>query len=1674
MNAIDNQVMAIEKSSKQKQKSSQRWIFVVLLIYVLFVGAFLRTRGLNWGEYQYLHPDERFLIWVGTDISPVESLSSYWDTATSTLNPNNQGHNFYVYGTLPMFLARYAVEWIYGHSGFQEMTNVGRALSASADILTILLVYLIGKHVYGRRVGILAAAFSALAVLQIQLSHYFTMDSFTTFFSALTIYFAVNVAMNPKEEEISCGGNPTSSKWKDVDVLEEVLDAGQVLEGGQTTTKSTGAHNWRDGVIQIVSDPIFHFSIGFGFALGMAVTSKINAAPLAFLLPGAMFIRLNFSPDSEKRHRSLDALLYLVIAGIVSFVIFRIFQPYAFQGPGFFGILPNKAWIEDLQELRNLTSGDADFPPAMQWARRPVWFSWQNLVLWGLGLPLGILSWSGFLWIAWRVIKGEWQRHILLWGWTAFYFTWQSLVGNPSMRYQLLIYPMLTIYAAWALVSLYDLGSKKIGTKRGMNWPRISAILIGGFVLLVTAGYAIGFSSIYTRPITRLEASRWIYQNIPGPLNLRIQTNGKVLNQPLSYPSEFDINPSLPYVTSFSAKESGKLDEVLLGNVIPREGSAGETKITITISENPDFSTPSTIGQVQIDASSGSIESGLLVPLNQSLELVEGETYFIEVAIDSETGAIVLEGTKIANEGAWDDPIPYRVDGYDGFGGIYQGLNFDMYEDDNPDKLVRYLNILDQAEYILITSSRQWGSLPRIPERFPMNTEYFRKLMGCPEERSVEWCFNVAQPGMYEGHLGFELVETFQSDPEFGVFSVNDQFSEEAFTVYDHPKVFIFKRQPDYDAERVQSILSAVDLTQVVHVTPKQAGSIPKDIMLPQDRLDNQQAGGTWADIFDTEAIYNRWPALGVVIWYLAVALLGLITYPIVRYVLTGLSDRGYPLARTTGLLVSSYLVWIAGSAGISTSRGIISLVFALMLLGGILLAYVQRDGLRREWRERRKYFLLVEGLFLLFFLIDLLIRFNNPDLWHPWKGGEKPMDFSYFNAVLKSNTFPPYDPWFAGGYINYYYYGFLFIGILVKWLGIVPSIAYNLIIPTVFSLIAMGAFSIGWNLLARKKSREEGSHIRRLPLISGIAAALGMAVLGNLGTARMIYQGFQRLGSPGDVLEGASVITRFVWAGKGFIQTILGASLPYGLADWYWIPSRAISAPGEVEPITEFPFFTVLYGDPHAHLFAMPLALLGLGWAVSVVLGKVWATNYPNSQHRSIPRVIIGLLLGGLVYGSLRPTNTWDMPTYLAIGVVALGYSVWCYYRLSDDSEKSQSGWNDTIKRALMGQASAGLLVIFSFLLYKPYADWYVLSYSSLRVWDGTHTPTSDFLIHWGLFLFVIIIWLIWETRDWMASTPVSSLNKLKRYGGMIILVLVFLLAGLGILVIFEVSTVWLTLPLALWVGVLILRPGLPDSKRIVLFLIGTALVLTLMVEVIVIEGDISRMNTVFKFYLQAWTLFAISSAAAFAWILSSLPKWSFGWRISWQFAVIALVAAAALYPVMGSIAKMKDRMTEDAPYSLDGMNYMRYSSYNDLNTTMDLSQDYDGIRWMQTNIAGSPVIVEGNMVEYHWGNRYTIYTGLPSVVGWNWHQRQQRAALPGGTVESRVADVNDFYLTTNLDEVQGFLDKYGVSYIVVGQLERALYLGPGLEKFEELDGVMWQEVYRNGDTVIYQVVKL
>ena len=1754
----------IEKSdpaAPTKSRKTRPWLTALLLLYILAAGAFLRFNGRDWDEDQHLHPDERFLTMVSSSIAPVERLGEYFDTENSPLNPANRGYTFFVYGTLPLFLTRYAGEWT-GMTGYGDIHLVGRALSASVDFLIILLVFLTAKRLYDRRVGMLAAAFYAVLVLPIQQSHFYTVDTFTSFFMMLAFYFAVQIAVSDPPDN----------------------DKQQTADDSRHST------------------PPISLYLLFGLALGMAVASKINAVPIAVILPLATGLYwLKLSPD-EQDAQWPRLFGYLALAALVSFLAFRLFQPYAFEGPGFFGIKPNAAWVDSIKAQRAQAGGDVDFPPALQWARRPVTFSWQNLTIWGMGLPLGILAWAGFALMAWQIFKNNWRRHILLWGWTGAYFAWQSLQWNPTMRYQLPIYPLLAIIAAWGVFWLYGRG-------RVYRW---SAVTLGGIVLLATAAWAYAFMGIYPREHTRIAASRWLFQEMPGPVTLVITGEGGDYRQPLPFSQGMTVQPEQPYTLPFEAYASGTLTEIQLPHVVdqraiqqpaalfvsvadpsgagdplavgqaspgsgsaesptavrvtfgnpaflstgqsypltleissgdseiqicapivlsfdPDEGGSGEPQMEVIEPPKPclrrdDFPvtllytppvngvllsmdarfgetiTPYTPGEqvlraqlysddlqtaplaegvVRSDFSPGSDMrgKGYVLTFDPPITLEDGKRYNLQFKLESGAGRLAFSGAAAANESSWDDGLPLRIDGYDPYGGIYQsGLNFEMYWNDNEEKYERFVTTLDQADYILISSSRQWGTTTRVPERYPLTSEYYRHLLGCPPEINIERCYNIAEAGTFSGALGFDLIKTFTSDPAIGSFAINDQPSEEAFTVYDHPKVFVFKKSADYDPEQVRAILGAVDLTGVVHVTPKQTDSHPGNLMLPADRLAEQRSGGTWSQLFNYDALQNRYPLLTVLLWYLAVSVLGWLSYPFVRYALPGLGDRGYPLSRIVGLLMLAYFSWLAGSMRIPFSRATLGTVFGLIAILGLILSWKQRTALRAEWRERRAYFLTVEGLFLAFFVFGLLVRFGNPDLWHPWKGGEKPMDFSYFNAVLKSTSFPPYDPWFSGGYINYYYYGFVLVGVLVKLLGIVPSIAYNLILPTLLAMIALGAFSTAWNLVARYRVKDEGETLKHHPLTAGISAALAMALFGNLGTLQMIAKGFRLLAAPIDALADAGIFSRLLWTVEGFVMALTGDALPYRSDEWYWNPSRVIS-PEHGNPITEFPYFSFLYGDLHAHLIALPIALLAVAWALSVVLSRAWQRDGRCSRWQAAA----GLFVGGLAIGALYPTNLSDIYTYLPLGILALTYAIWFYGKRANPA--------DTARTALLWVAAAGALFLLATFLYQPYRQWYGQAYSDVLLWKGTRTPLSEYLAHWGLFIFVFTSWLIYESIDWMISTPVSALRKLKPYTSLIwgllgLIAVAMLILGwnhypegippdvkfpLGM----GVHIIWLVLPMALWAGILLLRPEQPAPKRFALLLLGTGLMLTLMVELVAVSGDLGRMNTVFKFYLHVWTLFSVAGAAAFTWLLGSISRWNRGWRTFWQASMIVLISGAVLYPLTATPAKIRDRMTSEAPHTLDGIAYMQSATHFDLDDEMELSQDYNAIRWMQDNVQGSPVIVEAQLSEYRWSTRYTIYTGLPGVLGWNWHQRQQRALTPDSWIWDRVNAIDAFYQTTDLDETTAFLNKYDVSYIVLGQLERAKYAGDGLVKFEAQNGILWDAVYRDRETVIYEVRK-
>ncbi|MCJ7694776.1 MAG: DUF2298 domain-containing protein [Anaerolineaceae bacterium] len=1772
----------LKKPESSKRASGQKIIVYGFLIVIILCGAYFRLVGVNWDENRHLHPDERFLSMVQASITPVVNAGGYFDTESSTLNPANTGYDFFVYGTLPIFLIRYIGEAI-GQTGYDSITILGRHLSAIADLVTIFIVFLIGRRLYQDKVGLIAAALYSFSVLPIQLSHFMTVDSFTNTFGMLTVYLGVWVATK-KKHDIQVEGITQ-------------LDTNKTPFG-------------------MLLQELFPYIL-FGAFLGMAAASKINAITLALILPIIEGIRFFTTEKSNRTHEITLSMRNLIVAAFFSFVTFRIFQPYAFNGPGFFNLGINQQWWASLQSLRSQAAGDVDFPPALQWARRPLTFAWTNMVVWGMGLPFGIMSWIAYIGMGWRIFRKKTLKHLPLWLWTGFYFSWQAFAWVRSMRYQMLVYPLFAIITAWGLVALWDYRNNiKIWfVSIQAKVIRVVGIVLSMLIILGSVTWAFAFTRIYSRPHSRVAASEWIYQNIPGPINLVIDTEGGVVNQPLPFRSGDVIKQGESYIVPFRPMADSILSEIKLPKVVDQNNLDEIQQVSISIlADNLPYTrlASASVERSFIPADSGWQGDSVNFVLEPAIKVYKNEIYFLEVALELGNGNILLNGSpelelilqdgsfasqmlpKITqtikagvpysmdivvmekgelqevtiprlldmdleinqkslvlrlaynengenkvvestlrddfsefrygkgadytfkfnetipiraiqpvtftleivegdgrlavssqapvHESSWDDALPLSLEGfypYSDNGGIYRGdLNFEMYWPDDVSKRTRFETNLDQADYIFISSNRQWGTTTRVPERYPLTSAYYRNLLGCPEEKSIIWCYNVAKPGMYAGQLGFDLVAVFESYPNLGNWDFNSQFAEEAFTVYDAPKVLIFQKTSEYDPLVVHEILQDVDLSQVVNITAKQADNYqpptldgnpsPKTtLLLPEDDLLTQRENGTWSELFDRNAVINTNPVLAVIALYLFITLLGFLVYPMVRLALPGLVDKGYAFTKLVGMLLLAYIVWLAGSVGINITKPAIAVALAVIGLAGIILYIVQRKEIKEDVKRNWRYFIVIEILALLAFGLLLYIRIGNPDLWHPYKGGEKPMDFSYFNAILKSSTFPPYDPWFAGGYINYYYYGLLVVAIPIKLLGIIPSTAYNIILPILFSLLFIGSFSVGWNLYKGIRLRKEVVNTvpPRVKLFSGafwtgLGTAILLSILGNLGTIQLLINSFQKLGSGGLPIEDGNFIQSINWTVQGFTQFLKKVPLPLYPGDWYWIPSRAI--PGEA--ITEFPFFTFIYGDLHAHLIALPMVVFSLAWGLSILFAR--GVRGTKDGKFKILTYGFSFFIGALVIGGLKPTNTWDYYTYLLLNLIILGFVSWKYYKPSP-VKKSHL----LVRKVIYVFAPLLILVALTQGLFIPFNQWFGQGFTEAGLWLGDKTPITSYLVHWGLFLIVIISWLFSETYNWLAETPISALKKLKELKPFIIISAVLILSVLLGLFAMKVFVGLIIIPLGIWSAILLFRAKQPDGKRLILFLIGTALTLTLVVELVYLIGDIGRMNVVFKLYNQAWVLFALSAGFCVVSLIESLPRWNVWKQFLWQLIFFSLIISTALFPLLGATDKIADRMAEGVPNTLDGMAYMEYATYYDMGVVMDLSEDYWAIRWMQDNIEGSPVILEGQAYEYRWGNRYTIYTGLPGVVGWNWHQRQQRAILRSNVVQERVDQVGQFYISEDRTFVESYIKQYDVSYIVFGQLERAFYPGQGLDKFEAMDGILWDEVYRYASTVIYKV---
>jgi hypothetical protein len=250
---------------------------------------------------------------------------------------------------------------------------------------------------------------------------------------------------------------------------------------------------------------------------------------------------------------------------------------YTAEGAGNRPPLPfiNPVWWNDLQSARLENSGEIDSPPGKQWANRtPIVFPWLNIVLWGLGLPLGLAAWAGWAAAGWQLARAGarperrevWQRHLLPFVWVAGYFLFMGLQHVKSMRYMLPIYPFLALFAAWALVAFWDWSRQAAAPRHaGTGAEPAGSPARAGAGRAAHRGRArrdlglgLAFTRIYTCPVTRGGGPRWIFQNVPAAATVLVTSGSGAVPQQVPIPPGFHLaEDGINAAAAFTVSEGG-------------------------------------------------------------------------------------------------------------------------------------------------------------------------------------------------------------------------------------------------------------------------------------------------------------------------------------------------------------------------------------------------------------------------------------------------------------------------------------------------------------------------------------------------------------------------------------------------------------------------------------------------------------------------------------------------------------------------------------------------------------------------------------------------------------------------------------------------------------------------------------------------------------------------------------------------------------------------------------------------------------------------------------------------------------------------------------------------------------------------------------------------------------
>lgn len=708
--------------------------------------------------------------------------------------------------------------------------------------------------------------------------------------------------------------------------------------------------------------------------------------------------------------------------------------------------------------------------------------------------------------------------------------------------------------------------------------------------------------------------------------------------------------------------------------------------------------------------------------------------------------------------------------------------------------------------------------------------------------------------------------------------------------------------------------------------------------------------------------------------------LLSLIGAPLAARVLGRLPGAGLGFAKVLAWLLLAWVVWMAGSLGVP--NGLASVLVALVALGALALwLHRRRDRSVPADPFRRRLLVASEVIFLVTFVIAVVLGSYASDVW----GFEKPMDMMLINATLVDGDFPPRDPWLAGTSLNYYYLGHHMAALPIRLTGVEPTEGYNLMLAALMAVTAMTAFALAATIA--EGARRQGLRIRR-PLLAGGLCVVLLVLMGSWGAGRAALR--------------APELAAF---------------------DWF-APSRVIP-----NTINEFPFFSWLVGDLHAHYLAVPLTLLALAFVVQAGL-------------HGPPRLRTGeTFCAALAIGWLYAVNSWSWP--VLVGMLVLTVGVWVTGPDAAGARRRALAWT-------AGVVVLGVVLVLPFILsFEPNVNDREQAFVGFTK-EAQREPTWTFVKH-HLQIEGALVWLLVGP---LVARLLGARHRLRivvwGLGALALVLGLLSTANLG-------GAVLASALLAATLAAATAR-RFTTSERMLWVLAAGGVACVLGAELGVVRDEFfgtefERMNTVFKMGYQAWLLLAVFGAVALAgaahWLPRRVP------RAAWALVAVGLVGVSVAYTVAGTYSR---KMAFKGESRLDGKAWLGGAAPGD--PAM--------IDWVREQTPGDAVVLEAWGDDYSaFGNaRVSTYTGRPTVIGWQGHELQwsHDVARPGGG-PLRSEDVRTLYSTRDEAVVSELVDVYGIDYVVIGPLERTTYGEAGLI------GTMGETVFESRGTRVVEL---